>query len=125
MEEKKLNSYKNFKLFSVVESLSYPDFTVVALYKKLVIGCGFLVPDVSHNEAYISFLAVRKEWQRAGIASFMLYHLVQVIYSNKKLFLSGNINFFPITDLSWERHYSTCFSQQSGNLFVPKVRFQN
>lgn len=59
------------------ESLNYPDFTVVALYKKLVIGCGFLVPDVCQNEAYISFLAVRPGWNRCGIASFMLYHLTQ------------------------------------------------
>lgn len=61
----------------VSESLSHPDFTIVALYKKLVIGCAFLVPDVCHNEAYISFLAVRPGWDRCGIASFMLYHLTQ------------------------------------------------
>lgn len=59
------------------DALSYPDFTVVALYKKIVIGCAFLVPDACHNEAYISFLAVRPGWDRAGIASFMLYHLTQ------------------------------------------------
>lgn len=59
------------------ESLNYPDFTVVALYKKLVVGCAFLVPDACHNEAYISFLAVRPGWDRCGIASFMLYHLTQ------------------------------------------------
>lgn len=59
------------------ESLGYPDFTVVALYKKLVVGCAFLVPDVCHNEAYISFLAVRPAWERSGIATFMLYHLTQ------------------------------------------------
>lgn len=59
------------------DSLSYPDFTVVALYKKLVVGCAFLVPDVCHNEAYISFLAVRPGWDRCGIATFMLYHLTQ------------------------------------------------
>lgn len=59
------------------DSLSYPDFSVVALYKKLVIGCAFLVPDVGLNEAYISFLAVRPGWDRCGIASFMLYHLTQ------------------------------------------------
>ncbi|XP_031623177.1 cysteine-rich protein 2-binding protein [Contarinia nasturtii] len=59
------------------ECLSYPDFSVVALYKKLVIGCAFLVPDVGHNEAYVSFMAVRPGWQRAGIATFMLYHLTQ------------------------------------------------
>lgn len=59
------------------ECLTYPDFSIVALYKKLVVGCAFLVPDVGHNEAYISFMAVRPGWQRAGIASFMLYHLTQ------------------------------------------------
>lgn len=56
------------------ESLNFPDFTVIALYKKLVIGCAFIVPDVCH---YISFLAVRPGWDRCGIASFMLYHLTQ------------------------------------------------
>lgn len=59
------------------EALSYPDFTVVALYKKLVIGCAFMVPDACHNATYISFLAVRPCWNRSGIATFMLYHLTQ------------------------------------------------
>ncbi|XP_012160091.1 cysteine-rich protein 2-binding protein isoform X2 [Ceratitis capitata] len=59
------------------ECLSYPDYSVVALYKKLVVGCGFLVPDVGYNEAYISFMAVRPGWQRCGIGTFMLYHLIQ------------------------------------------------
>lgn len=63
---------------SVTDCLSYPDFSIIALYKKLVIGCAFLVPDVGHNEAYVSFLAVRPGWERVGIASFMLYHLTQV-----------------------------------------------
>uniref|UniRef100_A0A1B0CCW6 Putative n-acetyltransferase n=1 Tax=Lutzomyia longipalpis TaxID=7200 RepID=A0A1B0CCW6_LUTLO len=59
------------------ESLMYPDFSVIALYRQLIVGCAFLVPDVSHNEAYISFMAVRPGWQKAGIGSFMLYHLTQ------------------------------------------------
>ncbi|XP_055837948.1 cysteine-rich protein 2-binding protein [Episyrphus balteatus] len=63
------------------ECLSYPDFSVVAMYKKLVVGCAFLVPDVGFNEAYISFMAVRPGWQRSGIASFMLYHLIQTCMS--------------------------------------------
>ncbi|XP_068140425.1 LOW QUALITY PROTEIN: cysteine-rich protein 2-binding protein [Drosophila tropicalis] len=65
----------------VSDCLSYPDYSVVALYKKLVIGCGFLVPDVGYNEAYISFMAVRPNWQRSGIATLMLYHLVQTCMS--------------------------------------------
>ncbi|XP_069090843.1 cysteine-rich protein 2-binding protein isoform X4 [Pleurodeles waltl] len=59
------------------ECLQYPDFSVVVLYKKLVIAFGFMVPDVKYNEAYISFLFVHPEWRRAGIATFMIYHLIQ------------------------------------------------
>ncbi|XP_059614804.1 cysteine-rich protein 2-binding protein isoform X1 [Phlebotomus argentipes] len=61
----------------MAECLMYPDFSVIALYKQLIVGCAFLVPDVGHNEAYISFMAVRSGWQKAGIGSFMLYHLTQ------------------------------------------------
>lgn len=60
------------------ECLQYPDFSVVVLYKKVVVGFGFMVPDVKYNEAYISFLLVHPEWRRAGIGTFMIYHLIQV-----------------------------------------------
>lgn len=63
---------------SVAETLQYPDFSCVALYKKLIVGFAFLVPDTGFNESYISFLFVRPEWRRGGIATFMLYHLIQV-----------------------------------------------
>ncbi|XP_040837737.1 cysteine-rich protein 2-binding protein isoform X5 [Ochotona curzoniae] len=59
------------------ECLQYPDFSVVVLYKKVIIAFGFMVPDVKYNEAYISFLFVHPEWRRAGIATFMIYHLIQ------------------------------------------------
>lgn len=59
------------------ECLQYPDFSVVVLYKKLIVAFGFMVPDVKYNEAYISFLFVHPEWRRAGIATFMIYHLIQ------------------------------------------------
>ncbi|XP_068455630.1 cysteine-rich protein 2-binding protein [Clinocottus analis] len=59
------------------ECLQYPDFSVVVLYKKVVVGFGFMVPDVKYNEAYVSFLLVHPEWRRAGIATFMIYHLIQ------------------------------------------------
>jgi len=61
----------------VTECTQYPDFTVVALYGHLIVGCGFLTPDVKPCEAYISFLFVHPDFQRAGIATFMLYHLIQ------------------------------------------------
>jgi len=59
------------------ESLQYPDFSCVALYKKVVIGFAFMVPDVKYNEAYISFVFTHPDWRNAGIATFMLYHLIQ------------------------------------------------
>ncbi|PNF35440.1 Cysteine-rich protein 2-binding protein [Cryptotermes secundus] len=61
----------------LTECLQYPDFSCVVLYKKLVVGFAFMVPDVGLNEAYISFLFTRPEWRRAGIGTFMLYHLIQ------------------------------------------------
>lgn len=59
------------------ECLQYPDFSVVVQYKKLVIGCAFMTPDVKYDEAYISFLVVHPEWRRSGVATFMIYHLLQ------------------------------------------------
>ena len=87
----------------MTDALQYPDLSIVVLYRKLVIGCAFLIPDVkvrakrvfrvpvvfiAHsnaayystqiNEAYITFVVTHPEWQGAGIGSFMLYHLTQV-----------------------------------------------
>ncbi|KAJ1798682.1 hypothetical protein LPJ59_002343 [Coemansia sp. RSA 2399] len=58
----------------VKEALMYPEFTVVALHKRLVIGCAFLTPD-----AYLTYIAVSAGWEGAGIAKFMLYHLTQTV----------------------------------------------
>lgn len=51
-----------------------------------------MVPDVKYNEAYISFLLVHPEWRRAGIATFMIYHLIQVM---KKSHVSAKELAFP------------------------------
>ena len=54
--------------------------TFLYIFRHLVIGFGFMVPDVKYNEAYISFLFTHPEWRGAGIATFTLYHLIQVNY---------------------------------------------
>ncbi|TRY75899.1 hypothetical protein TCAL_00670 [Tigriopus californicus] len=61
----------------VTENLQYPDFSCVALYRQMVVGFAFLVPNVSHTDAYVSFLFVHPDWRRGGIAKFMIYHLIQ------------------------------------------------
>ena len=48
------------------------------IFRKVVIAFAFMVPDVKYNEAYISFIFTHPEWRGAGIAKFMLYHLIQV-----------------------------------------------
>lgn len=59
------------------ECLLYPEFTVVALCGKLVVGLGAMVPNPSKpNETYITFLCTRQHWRGAGVGSFMLYHLM-------------------------------------------------
>lgn len=59
------------------ECLQYPDFTCVVLHGKLVVGCGFMTPDVKVNEAYISFLLVHPDFQNSCIGKIILYHLIQ------------------------------------------------
>lgn len=67
-----------FHIVSVTESLQYPDFSCVVLYRRLVVAFAFLVPNVSHTENYLSFIFTRPYWRNAGIAKFMIYHLIQV-----------------------------------------------
>jgi len=59
------------------ECLQYPDYSCVVMYKKIVIAFAFLVPDRGYDEAYISFVFTHPEWRGAGIATFMVYHLIQ------------------------------------------------
>ncbi|KAJ1975744.1 hypothetical protein H4R35_003012 [Dimargaris xerosporica] len=55
------------------EALLSPEYSVIVLYKRLVIGCAFMTPD-----AYLTYITVAPGWEGAGIGSFMLYHLNQV-----------------------------------------------
>ncbi|KAI8149381.1 hypothetical protein BJV82DRAFT_587824 [Fennellomyces sp. T-0311] len=60
----------------VSESLLFPEFSIVALYKQSVIGCAFMTPD-----AYITYIAVLPGWDKSGVGQFMLYHLFQTAIS--------------------------------------------
>ena len=66
----------------LTECLQYPEFSCVVMYRKLLIGFAFMVPDVKFNEAYISFILVHPDWQRCGIATSMIYHLIPVSYTH-------------------------------------------
>ena len=56
----------------ISESILYPEFSVVAMYKELVVGCAFI-----STLGYITYICVHPEWRSQGIARFMLYHLIQ------------------------------------------------
>lgn len=55
----------------MTESLDYPDYGIVVLYRKLVIGCAFVTPD-----AYITYFLIHPEWANAGLGSILLYLLI-------------------------------------------------
>ncbi|CEG80629.1 hypothetical protein RMATCC62417_14932 [Rhizopus microsporus] len=46
----------------VSESLLFPEYSIVCLYKRRVIGCAFMTP-----EAYVTYIAVDPGWGNAGI----------------------------------------------------------
>ena len=56
--------------FKVTEALSISatKCTVVALYRRLVVGAAFLS---SPEETYITYLVVRPGWESAGIATYV------------------------------------------------------
>ena len=76
---KSVNSFLShfFWPVNLKEYLQYPDFSMVVTYGKLIIGCGFMTPDVKVSESYISFLLVHPDFRKAGIGKVILYHLVQ------------------------------------------------
>ncbi|KNZ77415.1 Cysteine-rich protein 2-binding protein [Termitomyces sp. J132] len=75
---------------NVTDSLDhFPDrCTVVASYKRLVVGVAILS---SPRETYITYLAVRAGWDNAGIARSMLYHLI-MLNPKKDITLHVSVN---------------------------------
>ncbi len=43
-----------------------------------------LILTVLGEQGYITYIAVHRDWSGAGIASFMMYHLIQVRRTGKK-----------------------------------------
>lgn len=88
----------------VSECLQYPDHTIVALYKKLVIGFGLSVPNSSQKMAYLSFIFVHPDWRspkclnlnrNVSIAQYMLYYLIEVGFNlSKNKFKTGDLILF-------------------------------
>ncbi|KAI0825783.1 hypothetical protein BC629DRAFT_1275565 [Irpex lacteus] len=74
----------------VSDSLDYsPEkCTVVAVYKKLVVGVALIS---SPQETYITYLAVKPGWENAQIATCMLYHLIS-LNPRKDILLHVSIN---------------------------------
>lgn len=54
----------------MTESLDYPDYGIVVLYRRLAIGCAFMTPD-----AYVTYLLIHPEWADAGLGSLLLHLL--------------------------------------------------
>ncbi|THH27744.1 hypothetical protein EUX98_g6444 [Antrodiella citrinella] len=67
----------NRAFWSVTDSLEYnpEQCTIVATYRKLVVGAAFLSSPV---ETYITYLAVKPGFENAQIATSMLYHLISL-----------------------------------------------
>ena len=82
------------------DCLNYPDYTLVALYRKLIIGFAFLVPNLTHKESYLSFIFVHPDWRcnskedgNVSIAQYMLFYLIQVNFDLFYIFKLKFINF--------------------------------
>lgn len=56
----------------MTESLDYPDYGILVLYRKLVIGCAFMSPD-----GYVTYFLVHPEWSSHGLGSILLYLLLE------------------------------------------------
>jgi len=53
--------------------LKQPKYTIVALYKKLVVGFGVISP----NKGYIHYLVTQPPWRHCGIATHMIQYLIK------------------------------------------------
>jgi hypothetical protein len=57
---------------TVSECLHYPDYSVVALHRRLVVGCAFVTP-----MGYVTHIATHPEWRGLGLGAMMLFLLLK------------------------------------------------
>jgi cysteine-rich protein 2-binding protein len=64
----------------VSENLLSPEYSIVALYKRYVVGCAFMTP-----EAYVTYITVVPGWENAGIGQYvyLLIFQISVLISNE------------------------------------------
>ncbi|PIA17646.1 hypothetical protein COEREDRAFT_7239 [Coemansia reversa NRRL 1564] len=112
----------------VSEALQYPEFSIVALYGRQVVGCAFLTPD-----AYLTYIAVASGWEGAGIAKYMVYHLTQTVptkdvtlhvaATNLAMLLYQQLGFKPETyNVGFYKSYLPSNSQICPNAFFMRLR---
>lgn len=89
------------KLKKVTSSLAYfPEkCTVVALYKRLVVGAAFLSSPV---ETYLTYLVVRSGWECSGVARLFLFYpeTNPFIDTSGSTILYLLLNFHPTKDIT-------------------------
>ncbi|KAJ2078962.1 hypothetical protein H4R24_004112 [Coemansia sp. RSA 988] len=112
----------------VSEALQYPEFSIVALYRRQVVGCAFLTPD-----AYLTYIAVASGWEGAGIAKYMVYHLTQTVptkdvtlhvaATNLAMLLYQQLGFKPETyTVGFYKSYLPKNSPMCPNAFFMRLR---
>lgn len=62
----------------ISESLGWPEFSLVLMYRKLVVGCALCTP-----EGYLSYLFVHPDFRQTGLATRLLYHLVRQLPASR------------------------------------------
>ena len=86
-----------------------------------------MVPDVDYNKAYLSFAFTHPEWRNAGIAKFMIYHLIQVRKLAPTTYQytgQHNIRSFSLPDMYGKGCDIACVGFKPRNDHVPKVWIQ-
>lgn len=106
----------------ITESLEWPDYSLLVMYRKLVIGCAVCSP-----EGYLSYLWVHPEWRSAGLAKkLMTLLLMQVLpptkdvtahvaVGNPALLLYQSFGFKPeefIVDFYSKRYHQHGFEEE-------------